>query len=133
MEKQLGWTTIEQSKKLIEAGLDPNTADMCYESLGKGLICKYPTFKDIDLDFSVISDIPCWSLGALINLIQPFYPEIEPKGNYLWNVSICAVNYLLSEDEGYDIHIKEKSLVDACVKTIIVLIEHNKIEKQETK
>ena len=25
------FTSIEQSKKLIELGIDPNTADMCYQ------------------------------------------------------------------------------------------------------
>lgn len=35
-EKPLGWTTIEEAKKLVEAGLDPNTADMSYNFV----VCK---------------------------------------------------------------------------------------------
>ena len=134
MEKQLGWTTIEQSKKLIELGIDINTADMWYQCVGMSFenSSKKPIyFPMITRDYVSKEDIPCWSLGALINLMQPFYPAIDFESNDLWNISICAISELFSNDEGYDIHIKEKLLVDACVKTIIVLVEHNEIKQAE--
>ena len=63
-------TTIEQSKKLIELGIDINTADMLW------------TYDFVVSDINglnVISeqlkpeenDIPAWSLSALLELIPP--------------------------------------------------------------
>lgn len=34
-EKPIGWTSIEQAKKLVAAGLVPNTADMYYYAVQK--------------------------------------------------------------------------------------------------
>ena len=87
MNTQQGWTTIEQSKKLIEAGLDPNTADMYYQSTlpksGKflhnptiGNPCEalkwynlgYTKSGKIGVTFEEFC-IPCWSLGALLKLM----------------------------------------------------------------
>jgi hypothetical protein len=56
-------TTIEQSKKLIEFGVDVNTADMWYiNESGKPHIGAW-TENQHDWD-----DIPAWSLGALLDL-----------------------------------------------------------------
>ena len=74
------YTTIEQSKKLIELGLDPLTSDMYYSFTGKHI----KDSKDDDFSVSVglassIRDnhfsyrygyvIPCWSLGALLDVM----------------------------------------------------------------
>lgn len=58
----LGWTTVEQSKKLLEAGLDIQTADMHFwESEGK--VYTYIGRGDDN------NCQPCWSLGKLIDLM----------------------------------------------------------------
>lgn len=77
-------TTIEQSKKLIELGIDVNTADMNYcNSSYKGkdyvgewkLSLQSPQEAKSILDMSVTSwntyweIIPAWSLSALIELM----------------------------------------------------------------
>lgn len=68
MKQQLGWCSLEQSKKLIKAGLNPNTADMH--------IIDYTTEKEGYFDTSLCYSkwdaehvrgyLPCWSLGRLI-------------------------------------------------------------------
>lgn len=64
------YTTIEQSKKLIELGLNPDTADMCiWESEGKLYVYVH---KPDD-----INCIPCWSLGALLEVMPPYLFEFE--------------------------------------------------------
>ena len=72
----MNYTTIEQSKKLIELGLDASTADMYYPDMyypEYDLIhSKIPLFMGDD--FYSDSDIPCWSLGALL--------EVMPKNIY---------------------------------------------------
>ena len=69
------YTSIEQSKKLIEAGLNPETADMFYdngnETQPEIRLHSYGHIMNKD-------DIPCWSTGALIDLL-PF--EICIAGN----------------------------------------------------
>ena len=62
-------TTIEQSKKLIEAGLDQETADMKYVS-----IFSFTGTNQYVLDIRSIvenfdeDDIPAWSLSSLIEI-----------------------------------------------------------------
>ncbi len=61
-------TTIEQSKKLIELGLDVNTADMMWFDDGLGELIEMvgcnPTTSD---------DIPAWSLSTLLMLMPKLY------------------------------------------------------------
>ena len=59
-------TSIEQSKKLIELGLDVNTADMYYTS-------EHSTpsiMTGAKSDYS--SYVPAWSLSALLELMPNF-------------------------------------------------------------
>lgn len=62
-------TTIPQSNKLIEAGLDPETADMKYVS-----IFNFTGTNQYVLDIRTIvenfeeDDIPAWSLSSLIDM-----------------------------------------------------------------
>lgn len=72
--RPLGWTTLEEAKQLIEAGLDKNTADMWISPKGiyigrKETPIKYETF-------------PCWSLGVLTQLLPR---TIEQEYNLLIN------------------------------------------------
>lgn len=73
-------TTIEQSKRLMEAGLDPESADMCYieEIITNGIGCisykhtwsEYPcvdTHEESEGPEPV--SLPAWSLSRLIDLI----------------------------------------------------------------
>lgn len=58
-------TTIEQSKELLAAGLNINTADMCHRPIVenqrvKPLICANPPRPNVD--------IPAWSLHRLLHL-----------------------------------------------------------------
>ena len=66
-------TTIEQSKHLLELGLDPKTADMYYlpQVMNEGETL-WPIDKGYDLDDA---DQPAWSLSALLEVIPK---ECEP-------------------------------------------------------
>ncbi len=83
-------TTIEQSKRLLELGFDPNSADMVYLHQGLkdnrdyySLDC-YPWSDDCDNN-----DIPAWSLDALI--------EIMPKSIYMYDPNErCYKNYSIN-------------------------------------
>lgn len=66
------YTTVEQSKRLIELGLNPETADMFYSKrpTRKSKYSIFPDFKpEGRLEVFTKVDLPCWSLGALMNLL----------------------------------------------------------------
>lgn len=68
-------TTIEQSKKLVELGLKPETADMYWMHVqGKDINKDFWKVEIIQLwwkPYKGIKDnyIPAWSLGALLRLL----------------------------------------------------------------
>lgn len=65
-------TTVEQSKKLIEIGLNPTTADMVYRNEiydGKNYTILSPINKLPPLS----QDTPAWSLHRLIEIIIMMY------------------------------------------------------------
>lgn len=110
-------TTIEQSKRLLETGIDPQTADMCYieEFITEGIGCvpykrawtEYPcvdTHEDHDSPDMV--SFPAWSLSALIKLIYSIptnqhrfeYIVWENEGNIEGIFEDC-VTYLCKENK----------------------------------
>jgi hypothetical protein len=75
-------TTIEQSKRLLAAGVDACTADAYFHAeTADDLLCGYyhPTFDSSnDKD-----DIPAWTLLGLLHLI-PFGFSFVKFSNYDW-------------------------------------------------
>ena len=117
------YTDIEQSKKLVELGIDVNTADMWYPpSLIKyGVVNKWlenPTIIK-DIEHSKLKKeyyVPCWSLAAMLNVlpeIQGGYPVISLYDNY---IAYPHMSNLYTEAD---------NLVDACVEMILKLHEQN--------
>ena len=77
-ELQNNYTTVEQSKRLLELGLPADSAD-CYISNEKIFVLHNCTFQenfnnDLDIARSHLIDIPqytpCWSVGRLIEIID---------------------------------------------------------------
>lgn len=71
-------TSLEQSKKLIELGIDVNTADMHYSTwtiLNEGEYILSPnqgeTIEELQEDYGN-QVIPAWSLSALLRLMPNF-------------------------------------------------------------
>lgn len=76
----IGYTTLEQSIKLVKLGLDPFTADMLYYALTPDIpVCKKPfIFKGQDME------IPCWSLAALISLMPNKLENLSTHDTSVW-------------------------------------------------
>ena len=74
----LGWTTVEEAKQLVEAGLPEETADMLYTSLDGHTTPWVWTSKP----GMHPQDIPCWSLGALSELIPKICESENDGGCY---------------------------------------------------
>lgn len=68
------YTSIEQSKKLVELGLNPDTADMHYIKCIRENDVRY--IPELLLDDNEC-DIPCWSLGALLELMPASIEEVK--------------------------------------------------------
>jgi hypothetical protein len=79
----MNYTTIEQSKKLLELGLNPESADMWWTPLNWQLTEYYVEVKQDGIG-TPKNPLPCWSLGALLELI----PDI-PDCTILFAKSEC--------------------------------------------
>ena len=101
-------TTIEQSKRLLELGLNPETADMYYTNASLPfikddfhIVCKeyYQVDKEVNNEISPFTFIPAWSLHRLIEM----YVERYISCNI--NLKELTFDWLINEIE---IHIKDE-------------------------
>ena len=92
-------TSIDQSKKLLELGVDVNTADMFYADLfidNKHKYIVYPletygfkTFKDTNkIENTKLKFIPCWSLSSLMNLLPSEFTEVGKYSTTKYEIDI---------------------------------------------
>lgn len=131
--RPLGWTTIEEGKKLVEAGLSPETADMWYDLLDV-CYCHIPKVNEFQLhDFYYLDrEYPCWSLGRLIDL----FPS-DNNGEHVEVARVMKSKYFLSHWSLYFIDpkdhrlnsVKEPVLIDGVVKIVLLCLEHGIIQK----
>ena len=120
-------TSLEQSKKLIELGIDVNTADMVYQSVedeyGDGEWEAIPRNNSLNIGYD--DDIPCWSLSALLGILAEQHFII--KANTNWKDMIKVGN-----EFNIDIPIRHckiwfPSLLDAAFEMVWWLKENGKI------
>lgn len=114
-------TTIKQSLKLIELGIDVNTADMCYDGYALDNNGSHPVrLHKSDGEY----DIPAWSLSALFDLLPEHtrVPSSLKQNKYMCNYHNGIVEF------GDDCH-KDKStnLFDVVFEMVCWLKENNKI------
>lgn len=115
-------TSYEQSKSLLELGLDPNTADMKYDPRWDIPVIISEYDYDSHLNYNPEyenTDIPAWSLSALLGLM-PYYELIRTDSSY--ELSVGRLNALISE--GNETHI------DLAVDMVIWLLENGYISRK---
>lgn len=120
-----GYTTIEQSRKLIELGIDVNTADMFYDN--PDLLNNPPEIiVNHNYPFND-SDIPCWSTEALMKLLPR---NIYTKDNFVLNdIQAYKDNYRISYtnlsyyEYKYVIECKYDTLIECAYNMIVKLKE----------
>ena len=108
----VGYTSIEQAKKLIEIGIDANTADMhyfpnikipgvlSYSQMFEHFKAKQSELNDSGINSDVPYLIPCWSTEALLKLLPK---EINRTDNYILD------NILVYPNKGYCISYRNLS------------------------
>lgn len=127
----MNYTSIEQSKKLLELGISPETADMWWTPLNWQLTEYYVEVKQDGIG-TPKNPLPCWSLGALLELMPEIFEDENDRG--------C--NPILSK--GYDtdmwhcvyrssIHITNwyESSIDAAFEMVVWLIENDYIKTEQ--
>lgn len=117
-------TSVEQSKKLIDLGIDVSTADMCWHRNSDG------TYS-LGIDDTVLQDdIPAWSIPALLELLPPYlfefergidlnvYPNINGKG---WHCSYMPNSIEDMKTDKFKKITNGDSLIDAVFKMVVWL------------
>ena len=133
----MNYTSIEQSKKLLELGLDYKTADMWYgvfhgyiggsdwdddSAVETSEVAKYPSQIE---NASKREGVPCWSVGALLDLMP--FPVLYTQmmgGGIFWG---CKVQFPYDEQEPHIID-GQISQIDACYNMIVWLLENGYIK-----
>ena len=121
-------TSIEQSKRLIELGIDANSADMVYHKNLEG------TYNLRVVNNILEYDIPAWSLSALLELMPSYlfefergidlnlYPSINRK---VWLCSYMPNVIENMKTDKFKQITHADNLVDAAYEMIIWLKENN--------
>ena len=112
-------TTISQSRKLVELGLSPDSADMYYPYLGAGMYGDIP-IVGFPIEHSGGRDIPAWSLSALLE-VMPKWTELvkmqsDTQGIYY------EIDYMYT---GYE----DKDAITAAYEMVCWLLEQGLIKK----
>ena len=133
------YTSISQSKKLLELGLNPETADMyymetSYNNYTIGILQRME--RDMLLNqVEYYKMFPCWSLGALLELM----PHIIEDDNYTNEITpllypmqgkwFCVYNEL--DKDGYSPYAEEKGTtpIEATYSMVVWLLENGFIKK----
>lgn len=141
-------TSIEQSKKLLELGVDVNIADMTYVSMkdyGENTYHLTVGKTDIDwakdelgnLNWNDVYEkyVPAWSLSALLNLIPPYLGDIDEGIDFGLSKAVngewYSAHYLQFILDGSILSVKTltgETAIDACVEMVCWLKENNHYE-----
>ena len=125
------YTTIEQSKKLLELGLRPETADMGYNGVEYRDIRKI-RYDNVATTMPNMDSIPCWSLGSLLS-VMPFIEDNKIIYNPLLTKSEFGycVTYFSKESKfiwrGSGFY---KTSIEAAYSMVVWLLENRYIKKE---
>lgn len=127
-------TSLKQSKKLLELGLSPDTADMCYRPIMDIDSMSNTGFLEIPdcYPFSEVKNckvqyLPAWSLSALLDLT----PDII--GDYILRLDKVDGDYYIWYDEigkGWSDdmpHPSSNNFIDVAYENLVLLLENKKI------
>ena len=77
MKLQNNFTTVEQSKRLLELGLPADSADCRYENNWSHVETHKPVYTKIMHGHPIHNDdMPCWSVGRLIEIFEICTPFV---------------------------------------------------------
>lgn len=118
-------TSIEQSKHLLELGLDPETADMWYT------LSEDEELKILSINKETLRGnkfVPAWSLSALLDLIpHTMFTGIKfDLNNYSDNLNVWTASYSEKDSETGIIRLKATP-IDAIYEIVVWLLKNKKL------
>ena len=131
-------TTVKQSRKFMELGIDVNTADIWWAEY---IITEEPYYylsfiKSSDINYSqnTIKDIPAWSLSALLELIPPYLGKFNEGIDFglskAMNGKRYSAHYIQINDDGiftFNKTVTGDTAIDAAFEMVCWLKENKKI------
>lgn len=129
IDRPIGWTTIDEAKRLMAANVDLNSADMSFVEGPSGwTLSASPSLAVQKKLFSFRQgyELPCWSLGALLDLLPK---EILPKdGSKSYLIATEGIEHpwtlVYADCDNNDVPgfaFQKDTLVEACIEMIIAL------------
>ena len=115
-------TTVEQSKRLVELGLDFSTADAYWQRGGFGF--GYKMVKKLT-DVGEVNYYPAWSLHRLIAMLPKTY-----RDNFYLQICGSDIHYRLNGSVEYGINFNKENLYENIIDCIEWLIKENHFNKQ---
>jgi hypothetical protein len=128
-------TSIEQSLKLIELGIDVNTADMYYydKNIFSGAMSAFNGVLLIRGDKFPDNTTPAWSLSALLKLM-PYRTEASKRESYgkimkrdTWDGEFCFICYPKGLEKNKHLSGYHNNPVDAAFEIICWLLENKRL------
>lgn len=129
-------TSIEQSKKLIELGIDVNSADMMWDDwnlIDEGWKLSIGYYPEIEKDYGR-KCYPAWSLSTLLELIPPYLGEFKDGIDFGFSKSTngkwYSAHYIKFNNNGLASSNKTvtgDTAIDAAFEMVCWLLENKKI------
>ena len=122
-------TSIEQSKKLIELGIDVNTADMHYVLIDCD---KEIYYIGIGNYMGILPHYPAWSLTALLDMLDYEVVDAEGESCYL-KIDKDDIEYQIRYEDRWNSGIETKwydNSLDAAFEMVCRLKENNLIRSR---
>ena len=137
------YTSVEQSRRLLELGLDKNTADMVYlkHATSDNLTPRFEgaapmVLMDIPINEIDCDTLPCWSVGALLELMPPYLGEFDDGIDFELSKAVSnkwfSAHYIKIEENGKMKPVCVKTgntSIDACFEMVCWLFENGHIKK----
>jgi len=127
-------TDIEQSKKLIELGIDVNSADIHWQYIEEdnGQLQWFYFPKDFSINEN--ESIPAWSFSALLELIPPYLGEFKDGIDFglskAMNSKWYSAHYIQLNNDGmatFNKTVTGDTAIDAAFQMVVWLKENGKI------
>lgn len=129
-------TTVEESRKLLELGINPMTHDAHYRYWGDTLgetIDQYPILGQADSTCHKF--VPAWSAGALLEAMPVIDEDTRPIIERCWNGKF-ACKYMHFDEDEYTATMHSRRFgdtpVDAAYAMMMLMLKQQKENKEET-
>lgn len=129
-------TTVEQSRKLIELGIDADSSDMYYQALGDGHYENRPLVSGLH---RFKFNLPAWSLSKLLELMPKCFSEkVSEYSSNFWSLewqlgNDKSIRYIAVGGnrrirvEFYERSYERKDEVDIAFEMVCWLLENKKL------